>query len=80
MNFGILYVATGRKCCLEAIDNTYRTRSLYDLPHISIKTDQIDLAKKSGVFHKIISFESPIFSYRDKIFGLMTLPYEYTLF
>lgn len=80
MNFGIFYVATGRKCCLEAIDNARRTRSLYDFPYISIKTDQIELAEKSGVFHKIISFESPIFSYRDKISGLMTLPYEHTLF
>lgn len=82
MDFGILYVATGRKCCVEAIENAKRTRLLQSLTSISIsiKTDQIVSANDSNVFDNIISFPSPAFGYRDKISGLIDLPYEQTLF
>ena len=80
MDFGILYVATGTKCCAEAIDNASRTRLFQPSLSISIKTEMTALAEHSNMFDNIISFSSPYLSYRDKISGLLDLPYEQTLF
>lgn len=77
---GILYVATGRKCCAEAIENANRTRLFCPSFSISIKTDQIEVAEKSNAFDHIVRFSTPSLSYRDKISGLIDLPYEQTLF
>ena len=80
MNFGVLYVATGEKFCKEAIENARRSRFANPGLSISIKTDQVSLALESKEFNSVISFDCPVFGYRDKIMGLFDLPYEKTLF
>ena len=80
MDYGILYVATGARFCEEAIVNSSRIRLFNPSILISIKTDQIELAKRSNLFDNIIPFVDPCFGYRDKISGLADLPYKKTLF
>lgn len=80
MDCGILYVATGERCCKEAISNACRTRRSNPQCSITIKTDEIELAAKANLFNEILDFVNPSFSYRDKIVGLFDLPYFYTLF
>ncbi|MDC0165493.1 hypothetical protein OAI49_00665 [Synechococcus sp. AH-558-M21] len=75
-----MYVATGERCCLEAIENAKRSHYFNKNLAISIKTDLTELACRSNVFQTVIKFDRPSFSYRDKIVGLMNLPFRYTLF
>ena len=77
---GVLYIATGERCCIEALLNAKRCR-LVD-PHLSI-TLQTDLPDYPGLydtFNSVFMFPEPNYSYRDKVFGLAHLPYQETLF
>lgn len=80
MDSGILYVATGERCCSEAIENAQRSLRFDHGLLISIKTDQIALAESANVFSEVIEFKDPSFSYRDKISGMVDLPFMNTLF
>ena len=80
MKYGVLYIATGNRCCAEAIENAKRTRIFNPKLLIAIKTDQMDLAINANVFDEILGFVNPSWSYRDKIVGLYDLPYSITLF
>ena len=80
MHSGILYIATGERCCSEAILNANRSLMFNPGLSIAIKTDQTDLARNANIFTEIISFESPSYSYRDKIEGMLSLPFCNTLF
>lgn len=77
---GILFVATGHKCCLEAIVNAKRSLRCDDDVPIAIQTDEVQQAKESGIFDLVLPFEAPRHSYRDKVVGLGNLPYSKTLF
>ncbi len=77
---GILYIATGTRCCSEAILNAKRCRQTNpDLP-IAIKTNLPDHPRLEGVFDSVIVCSNPNLSYRDKVSGLLSLPYDETLF
>ena len=80
MHSGILYIATGERCCSEAILNANRSLMFNPGLSIAIKTDQTDLARNANIFTEIISFERPSYSYRDKIEGMLSLPFCNTLF
>ena len=80
MNIGVLYVATGKKCCLEAIENAKRSLNFQDNLLITIKTDQVELALNTDLFAQVLSFDHPSHSYRDKIVGMIELPFDTTLF
>lgn len=80
MKSGILYVATGERCCLEAIVNARRSLCVDSSLSITIKTDQLALAQEANIFEGIIEFIEPSHGYRDKIVGMIDLPYDSTLF
>ena len=80
MDCGIHYVASGRKCLLEAIQNACLTRQHAGNFPISVSTDLVELAKDSEVFDSVIKHPCPTFSYRDKISALLHLPYKKTLY
>ena len=80
IDYGILYVATGEKCCKEAVLNARRTSSYNPEILISIKTDLVDYANTFGFFDKVLRFNNPSFSYRDKLVGMLDLPYRNTVF
>ena len=78
--FGIFYIATGIKYLEEAILSANRSRQWSgDIP-ICVCTDQVQEAASSGIFNYIIPHKNPVFSYRDKIVPLLSLPFSNTLF
>ena len=77
---GVLYVATGERCCAEAVLSAQRCRQADPNLAITIKTDLTDYARLADVFDSVINFSSPNHTYRDKISGLLDLPYQQTLF
>ena len=79
MSFGILYIASGIAHLKEAIFNaSYVRKHFPDIP-ISLKTDQPNRVE-IGLFDNLLELTDPTFSYRDKITGLLDLPYAKTLF
>jgi len=80
MDFGILYVATGRRCLEEACENArYSRRVMPDIP-LSLTTDTLEIPAPPDLFDRINLLENPSYSYRDKILGLQHLPFDTTLF
>ena len=77
---GILYIATGVRCCSEALLNAQRSRKANPNLPITIKTDLPDHPGLDEVFDSVIFFPSPNYSYRDKVSGMYQLPYDETLF
>ena len=77
---GILYIATGERCCSEAILNAQRCRRSNPSLPITIKTDLSDRPDLVSIFDSVISIQFPSHSYRDKVTGFSELPYEQTLF
>lgn len=80
MESGILYVATGERCCSEAIVNARRSLCVDSSLSVVIKTDQIALAQEANIFDDVIELNNPSYSYRDKIAGMINLPFDNTLF
>ena len=80
MTFGILYVASGSKYLKEAV-NSAQLSSIYleGIP-LSLCTDINDPSIDLSIFDRVLPLSSPEHSYRDKIVGLLDLPYETTLF
>ena len=77
---GVLYIATGERCCSEAVISAQRCRLTNpDLP-ITIHTDLPDYPGVGASFDSVIVFSCPKYSHRDKVSGLTKLPYEQTLF
>lgn len=77
---GLLYVATGQKCLFEAIHNARVSRSSNPGLPIAVISDLDDLALSSGAFDIVCKHRYPVYSYRDKISGLLELPFDVTLF
>ena len=77
---GILYVATGSSCLDEAISNAKETRLHSPNIPIAVSTDLVADALSSRVFDITLTHKSPHYSYRDKIIGLLDLPFRHTLF
>lgn len=77
---GLYYVATGSFFLKEALKNAALCKYYCPDLRISICTDDCDFATSSGLFHKVIKHNSPLYSYRDKIVPLINLPYALTLF
>ena len=77
---GILYIATGKRCCNEALESAQRCRRFDPSLPITIQTDLSDMHELFDIFDSVITFTSPRYSYRDKVAGLARLPYEHTLF
>lgn len=79
-DFGIHYVATGTKYIDEALKNAKFTKDVLGLSiPLSIATDNPSHNDLS-LFDFVSKIPKPSFSYRDKIQGLMSLPFRYTLF
>ncbi len=78
--FGVLYIATGERCCAEAFLNAQRCRYVDPNVSITLKTDIPDYPGLAEVFDSVITFDAPSHSYRDKVSGLLQLPYKKTLF
>ena len=79
-NRGILYIATGERHCLEAIDNAQASRSFAgDMPIVLI-TDCLSHATSSAVFDAVIPHPDPRRGFRDKIAAMSRLPFARTLF
>lgn len=77
---GVFYVATGERCCSEAILNARRCRRANPNLPITIKTDLPDYPDLVNVFDSVTVFPFPDYSYRDKVSGLSQIPYDETLF
>ncbi len=77
---GLLYIATGERCCSEVVLNAQRCRQVNPDLAFTIKTDLPGYPGLADVFNTIISIESPTHSYRDKVSGLSLIPYSKTLF
>ncbi len=77
---GIFYIATGERCCSEAFLNAQRSRQANPYLPITIKTDSPNHPDLASVFDSVVIFSNPNHSYRDKVSGLSSLPYEETLF
>ena len=77
---GILYVATGSSCLDEAISNAKETRLHSPNIPIAVSTDLVADALSSRVFDITLPHKSPHHSYRDKIIGLLDMPFRHTLF
>lgn len=82
-DFCIIYVATGKSYVDEAF-----VSAVSSLPHASnvpiyLFTDLVEYAHSinhDGVFSRIITHPDPVYSYRDKILPLLSLPAENCLF
>lgn len=76
---GIVYVATGSKCRSEASNNILLSQpNLIGLKTCLITDEYSD--NESRLFDHVNIHSSPVYSYRDKISGLLDLPFEYNLF
>ena len=77
---GVFYIATGERCCVEALLNAQRCRLVDPNLAITIQTDLPDHPGLTDVFDSVVVSHSPTYSYRDKVSGLAHLPYNETLF
>ena len=77
---GVLYIATGKRCCSEALLNAQRCRETNPNLAITIQTDLPNYPGLSKVFDSVNLFSDPNHSYRDKIAGLASSPFSETLF
>jgi hypothetical protein len=77
---GLLFVATGKRCLGEAAAAARASRPHLGERPITIVTDDVEAARGMGCFDDCVAHADPRHSYRDKIPGLLDLPYERTLF
>ena len=77
---GILYIATGERHCQEAVANAMASRLHAAASPIVLITDCVAAAEVSGAFDRVIPHPDPRRGYRDKISGMLQLPFAQTLF
>ena len=77
---GILYIATGATHRAEAAASARAGRAHAGGRPIAIMTDDVEAAEAMGCFDRCLPHPDPRHSYRDKIPGLLDLPFERTLF
>ena len=77
---GVLYVATGEKHFFEALNNASLSREHSTNFPITLVTDCIYCDSALRVFDTVSILYKPSFSYRDKLKGMLSLPYPRTLF
>ena len=77
---GILYIATGERHCQEAVANALASRLHASECPIVLTTDCVAAAESSGAFDRVFSHPNPKHGYRDKISGMLQLPFAQTLF
>ena len=76
---GVCYVATGKQHRDEAIFNMAESAPfMQGRPSCLITDDPSSVP--CGIFSQVLKHSSPVFSYRDKITGLINLPFKFTLF
>lgn len=76
---GVCYVATGKKHRVEAIFNmSASTQFMQGRPSCLITDEPSSVPR--GIFSQVLKHSSPVFGYRDKISGLIDLPFKFTLF
>ena len=72
---GVIFVATGTKYRSEALINVALSSPYLSNLKSCLITDKI-ISSESSVFDIVKYHPSPVFSYRDKISGLVDLPFE----
>ena len=77
---GIFYIATGLQYLQEATVSAKRSRLWCADTPIAICTDLVKEADQSGAFDFVLPHPDPVYSYRDKIVPLLSLPFKSTLF
>ena len=77
---GILYIATGEHGSQEAVANARRRDDLHPCLPIVLMTDCVAAAEVSGAFDRVLPHPDPRHGYRDKISGMLQLPFAQTLF
>ena len=77
---GILFIATGATHRAEAAVSARAGRAHAGGRPIAIMTDDVEAAEAMGCFDRCLPHPDPRRSYRDKIPGLLDLPFERTLF
>jgi hypothetical protein len=79
-NEGIMYVATGMAFLKEAAESSEAGRKYAGNRSITVVTDLPQEAENLGCFDICLKHPDPTRSYRDKISGIMKLPFKTTLF
>lgn len=77
---GLLYVATGDRYLAEAVVGAKSSRPHLGGRPIAIMTDDLDAAEATSAFDLCLPHPDPRGGYRDKIPGLIDLPFDRTLF
>lgn len=77
---GILFIATGATHRAEAAASARAARVHAGDRPIAIMTDDVEAAEAMGCFDRCLPHPDPRRSYRDKIPGLLELPFDRTLF
>ena len=78
---GILYIATGESHCQEAVANALASRLHASMCPIVLITKLCRRRREvSGAFDRVLSHPDPRQGYRDKISGMLQLPFAQTLF
>ena len=77
---GLLFVATGRAYVDEAVASARASRPHLAGRPIAIVTDELDAALEAGCFDHCLPHPDPRHDYRDKIPGMLDLPFERALF
>ena len=77
----VVYVATGQLCIDEALLNASITRNYIGPNLLCIVTDSECIKSNNlGIFDIVIEHPAPTFSYRDKITGLLSVPFGNILY
>lgn len=77
---GLLFVATGATYVAEAVENARASRAHAGERPIALMTDDVETARRSGVFDLVLPHPDARGSYRDKIPALLDPPFDRTLY
>ena len=77
---GVFYVATGEQYINEAIASAQLSKEFNPDLSFAICTDDPQLALQSSAFDIVITHSQPKYTYRDKIVGMLQLPFDLTIF
>jgi len=77
--FGVIYVATGKKYIHEANLSIKTLRKVDKNLHVTLFTDMPSEVKKN-YFNNIIKIDNPSYSFFDKIPCMLNTPYQKTLY
>ncbi len=79
---GVIYVATGEFCSREVLVSAKSLQESNPNLSITVFTDRenIDKLEESNLFNSVEEIKNPLFSYNDKLEGISSTPYEYTIF